>query len=122
MIRTVAIPTKVSRMGCAPGAGCCDDCGSHGSLQGTHTNRIATPGEGVRNSSMRAHMGDTVCDQDGNCYTDGVLTAAPLTTGPGCPPGVPNCGTSAGVVSNTTTYILAGVAIVAVLEFMSRRR
>lgn len=27
-----------------------------------------------------ARLGDVQCDQDGNCYTDGVLTAAPLTS------------------------------------------
>lgn len=29
MIRTVPIPKTVSRMGCTPGAGCCDECGGH---------------------------------------------------------------------------------------------
>jgi hypothetical protein len=32
----------------------------------------------IRNS--RARLGDVQCDSDGNCYTDGVLTAAPLTS------------------------------------------
>lgn len=32
---------------------------------------------------MRINLGETVCDQDKNCYTDGVLVSAPLTSTPG---------------------------------------
>lgn len=36
MIRTVPIPKTVSRVGCAPGSGCCSDCG------GGHLGDLAT--------------------------------------------------------------------------------
>lgn len=121
MIKTIPIPTTVSRMGCAPGADCCADCASHkmpatSPLAGTHTNRIAS----ARNMALRRHLGTTQCDPDGNCYTDGVLTSAPLTTGAGCPPGVASC--NPGGLPNTTLYLLAGLAAVALLEATSRRR
>lgn len=125
MIRTIAVPTTVSRMGCAPGSGCCDACGGH-SLKGTHSNRVFTTGDGGRNSALHSHLGDTVCDADGNCYTDGVLTAAPLTTGAGCPPGVASCSSSAGstlgMSNSTLMYVGGAVLIIALLEATSRRR
>lgn len=66
---------------------------------------------GMRNRALHGSLGDTICDPDGNCYTDGVLTAAPLTTGPGCPPGVPSCPASSGFTSgvNTTALVFAGI-------------
>lgn len=47
-------------MGCAPGSGCCDECGGHGSTVG--------------------RIGDASCDQDGNCYdpVTGVYTPSPV--------------------------------------------
>jgi len=95
-------------MGCAPGGACCESCKQH-------------------------RMGDTQCDSDGNCYTQAAdgsyqLTAAPATTGPGCGPGVTNCGgvstiTSAlGNVSPTWLYVGAGLLLVLLLEGHSRRR
>lgn len=51
--------------------------------------------QGMRSFALRGAMGDVACDQDGNCYdtTTGELTSAPLTTGPGCDPGMGGCGT-----------------------------
>ena len=92
MIRTVSIPNPAAgRIGCARGAGCCSDCGDH-----AETARIA----------------DVQCDQDGNCYTNGVLTAAPLTY----PAGV-----SSGL-STSTVYIIGAAVFVGLLELFSRRR
>lgn len=97
MIRTVAIPTTGNRLGCSPGGGCCDECG------GTN----------------HAHLGslrDTVCDSDQNCYdtTTGQLLSAPLTTGPGCAPGIPSCAAS-GAISATTLYIIGGLVLFGLL-------
>jgi hypothetical protein len=91
MIRTVPIPTRVSRMGCTPGGGCCDECGGH--------------------SQALGRLGDTACDQDGNCYDTGTgqLLSAPLTTGPGCAPGIPSCAASSGSLGTAAlgTYLPA---------------
>lgn len=67
--------------GCAPGSGCCDECGGHAPALG--------------------RLGDTACDSDGNCYdtSTGTLLSAPLTTGPGCAPGVPSCAASGGTLT-----------------------
>lgn len=111
-------------MGCAAGSGCCADCGGgdHGTthLSGTHTNRIA----GARNSALHSWLGATQCDQDGNCYTDGVLSAAPLTTGAGCAPGVASCSASTFSAPSSATLIYIGIGLLAVLmlEATSRRR
>ncbi len=101
MIRSVPIPTSVSRMGCAPGGDCCPDCASH-------------------KPAALGRLGATECDQDGNCYTDGVLTAAPLTTGAGCPPGMPTC--NPGGLSNTAMYVLGAAVLIGLREISSRRR
>ena len=97
MIRTLPIPTTGNRMGCAPGAGCCDECGGAG----------------------HAHLGSihaTVCDQDQNCWNSdtGELLSAPLTTGPGCAPGVPSCAAS-GAISATTLYAIGGLLLFGLL-------
>lgn len=98
----------------------CTDCGLQtGPPIGPppiHTHAIPT----ARNSALHAHLGDTQCDQDGNCYTDGVLTSAPLTTGAGCPAGVANCSTSG--LSSTMIYLGVGVLAILLLEATSRRR
>jgi hypothetical protein len=97
MIRTVPIPKTVSRMGCASGSGCCDECGGHA-------------------KTNLGSLHDTACDQDGNCYdtSTGTLLSAPLTTGPGCAPGVPSCAAS-GAISATTVYLIGGLALFAFL-------
>ena len=100
MIRTVPIPTKVNRMGCTPGGGCCDECGGHGS------------------AGNLGSLHDTACDQDGNCYdtSTGQLLSAPLTTGPGCAPGVPSCAASGGLgLTGVTPAVLIGVAVALLL-------
>lgn len=101
MIRSVQIPTggnvppfvPGSLQGCHPGGDCCDDCRSHRPATGppigspsTHVHLM-----GVRNTSLRASLGQLQCDQDGNCYDNGTLVSAPLTTGSGCQPGQPFC-------------------------------
>jgi hypothetical protein len=99
MIRTVPIPKTVSRLGCAPGCGCCDECGGHG-------------------TSNMGRLGDTACDQDGNCYdtSTGALLSAPLTTGPGCAPGVPSCAASGGLgITGVTPALLIGIAVALLL-------
>lgn len=73
MIRTVPIPKTASRMGCAPGGGCCDECGGH-NLAGTHRN-VFPAGAARRNPSLHRALGDVECDVDGNCYTDGVMSS-----------------------------------------------
>lgn len=109
MIRTIPIPKTVSRMGCAPGAGCCDECGGH------------SPAAPVNPAALM--LGDVQCDSDGNCYTDGVLTAAPLTTGAGCAPGVASCSSSPATgISSTWLYIGMALAAVLLMEATSRRR
>jgi MYXO-CTERM domain-containing protein len=120
MIRTVPIPTTVNRMGCAPGAGCCEECGGvSGPPIGAPSIHVhAIPSS--RNTALHASLGDVQCDQDGNCYTDGVLTSAPLTTGPGCPPGVPSC--SSGPSTSSLIYMGVGLLAVLLLEGTSRRR
>src|ERR1700723_964931 len=112
MIRTVHIPTKVSRMGCAPGSGCCDECSHTGPPIGApevHVHQI--PSE--RNSALRASLGTVNCDQDGNCYDDstGVYTPAPVSSS----------GVTSGL-SNTTLYIAGAVLLIGLLELTSRRR
>lgn len=109
MIRTVPIPTRgnvrpvtPAKMGCAPGSGCCDECGASPHLGGLH---------------------DTVCDQDQNCYdtVTGALLSAPLTTGPGCAPGVPSCAAS-GAVSPSTLWLIGGLFVFALFSFKGGRR
>jgi hypothetical protein len=94
MIRTIPIPKTVSRMGCTPGSGCCDECGAH----------------------AKANLGslhDTACDSDGNCYdtSTGALLSAPLTTGPGCAPGVPSCAASGGLTQAALGTYLPAIMI-----------
>jgi hypothetical protein len=79
-----------------------------------HTNRI----RGARNMALHSTLADLQCDTDGNCYSGGVLTTAPLTTGSGCAVGDPSCNTS----SSTWLYIGAGLLAIALLEATSRRR
>jgi len=120
MIQTVPIPTGVSRMGCTPGGDCCDQCRSHKPKGGQRRPPIvvvpaamwgkialgATPDpdhRGFRNIALRSHLGqDLQCDQDGNCYMDGTLISAPLTTGAGCAPGVASCAAS------TSNWLMIG--------------
>lgn len=80
-------------MGCAPGSGCCDECGGHGQALG--------------------RLGDTACDSDGNCYdtSTGTLLSAPLTTGAGCAPGVPSCAASGGLSTAVFGTYLPAVII-----------
>lgn len=121
MIYNVPIPTKVSRMGCTPGGNCCDDCRSHAQdvtgppigSAATHVHHIPT----MRNAALRGALGDTQCDQDGNCYdsTTGQLLSAPLTTGVGCPPGVETCGAS--IIANPSTWII-GVGLIALYSVL----
>ena len=121
MIRAVQIPKTVSRMGCAPGGGCCDECGG-GNLSGTHSYRIETPlGEGTRNSSLHAHLGDVSCDQDGNCYdtTTGALMSAPLTTTAGCAPGVSGCAAASTIGGMNSLYVIGGLALLAFIAMSS---
>lgn len=125
MIRTIPIPQTVTgRLGCAPGGDCCDECRSHRTgppigPAATHVHAIPTN----RNSALHSYLGETQCDQDGNCWTDGVLTAAPLTTGPGCPVGVPVCSTGAGGIDKSVlAYVGVGLGAVLLLELLFRRR
>lgn len=98
MIRSVPTP-KNGRMGCSPGGGCCSECGDHGKLQATQ------------------------CDDSGNCYTDGVLTAAPLTTGTGCAAGVTTCAASVfASVTPATWYVLGAGLLILMLEMSAGRR
>lgn len=103
MIHTVRIPSGVSRLGCAPGGDCCSDC-----------------------RSDRPRIGDTQCDDSGNCWTDGVLTAAPLTTGTGCAPGVPNCFFGLGSIPAPVWYLgggmVAALALTSLLGTGGKRR
>ena len=120
MIHSVEIPTTTGRIPTSPYPDadyCCDDCRS-GQACGSSAPPAAADchRNGVRNSALRGVLGLTQCDPDGNCWTDGVLTAAPLTTGLGCPVGVPVCNatpaTSSGEliagISNNTLYLAAG--------------
>lgn len=112
MIRTVPIPTGVNRMGCAPGADCCAACASHGP-----TNLGAASGSGRRNAALHVgdfHLGDTTCDVDGNCYevTESITYGAPASGGTSSP------GTFQ--MNNTTAFMIAGVAIIALLEVFTR--
>lgn len=109
MIRTVRIPTTVARMGCTPGGDCCSECAQTGPPIGspsTHVHNIP----GARNTALHSQLRATQCDQDGNCYTDGVLTSAPLTY----PLGV-------SAPASTTLYI-AGAALLVGLMFLKGRR
>jgi hypothetical protein len=101
MIYTVPIPTSVSRIagaGCHPGGDCCDSCRSHShgvtgppiGAPSVHVHAIPT----ARNVVLRSNLGQLQCDQDGNCYDNGTLVSAPLTTGVGCAPGDPTCSSS----------------------------
>lgn len=97
MIRTVAVPTTVSRMGCAPGGDCCDECRGHKSEPADAAALViyTAPWSGKKNATLHSRLGqDLQCDQDGNCYSDGTLVSAPLTTGAGCAPGVASCAAS----------------------------
>lgn len=94
MIRNIPIPKTVSRVGCTPGGGCCDECGGHG-------------------AQALGRLGDTACDSDGNCYdtTTGTLLSAPLTTGPGCAPGVASCAASGSLASAALGTYLPAIII-----------
>lgn len=99
-------------MGCAPGSGCCSECGDHTGppigAPAAHVHQI--PSE--RNSALRASLGTINCDQDGNCYDDstGVFTPAPVT------------GSTTSGLSNTTLYIAGALVLIGLLEVTSRRR
>jgi len=117
MIRTVQIPRTVSRMGCAPGSGCCSACSDHKPLRGLHE---ALTWQGPP---------QTQCDDSGNCWVDGELVKAPLTTGTGCPPGYPECLTSTVVntvsaVPKPVLYLGGGVVAALILNTLlgGRRR
>lgn len=100
-------------MGCAPGSGCCDECGTHTGppigAPSSHVHRIPSD----RNATLRASLGTVNCDQDGNCYDDstGTYTPAPVT----------GAGTAAGM-SSTTLYIIGAAVLIGLLELTSRRR
>jgi hypothetical protein len=68
MIHSVTIPA-INRMGCAPGAGCCAECGSHHSLGATDNAPTVT------------------CDDAGNCYevTSTITYGDPAATGSPAP-------------------------------------
>lgn len=110
MIRTISIPTTVPRMGCTAGRNCCDECAQTGPPIGpaaTHVHDIPS----VRNSALNSQLGATQCDQDGNCYTDGVLTSAPLTY----PLGVSG-------PTSTTLYALGAALLIGFMVLGSKRR
>jgi hypothetical protein len=88
----------------------------------------------------RPRMGVLQCDSDGNCYNVDptgtlapVLVAAPETTGPGCPVGIPDCGGVSSVTSaianlggqstiSPMTVAYVGLGLVAVVLLGSRGR
>ncbi len=110
MIRSVPIPTTVSRMGCAPGDDCCSDCKS----------KMGRLGASNLPDISQASSTGLQCDSDGNCYQDGVLVRAPLTTGAGCDPGIGSCGATG--LSNTTMYLIGAAVLIGILEITSRRK
>ena len=53
MIRTIPVPTSVSRLGCTPGGNCCDEC------------RTGPP---IGPAATHVHsLGDVSCDDTGTC-------------------------------------------------------
>lgn len=70
MIRTIPIPRTVSRIGCAPGGNCCDEC------------RTGPP---IGPASTHVHsLGDVSCDDTGTCTaTASVNTLAYVGVGLG---------------------------------------
>lgn len=124
MIRTVPIPKTVSRMGCASGGDCCDECraktGPPIGPAPDHVHAIPT----MRNACLHGHLGDVSCDQDGNCWdtSTGQLTAAPLTTGPGCAPGVLSCSASSSSSISPLVYVVgAGILGMILIDFFTER-
>lgn len=120
MIRSVKIPTGVSRMGCAPGAGCCDECGSHAPAMNLGA-LVPTTSTGRRHAALHSNLGDTTCDDQGNCYqvTSSVSYGAPVDS---AAPAASAPGSNSGLyqMNNTTTFMVVGVAIIAALEIFSR--
>lgn len=99
-------------MGCAPGSGCCSECGDQTGppigMPAVHVHQI--PSE--RNSALRASLGAVNCDQDGNCYDDSTGTYTPAAVSSSAGSGV----------SNTTLYIAGAILLIGLLEATSRRR
>jgi hypothetical protein len=124
MIRTIPIPKTINRIGCTPRGGCCDECGGGHLGAAVQKQSVFRPSfsaviqpdpmqrvNEVRRVLAMHHLGDTACDSDGNCYDTGTgqLLSAPLTTGPGCAPGIPSCAASSGSIGTAVlgTYLPA---------------
>lgn len=65
---------------------------------------------------MRINLGETVCDKDKNCYTDGVLVSAPLTSTPGQVGNV-DPDSIVKVLMDNALPLMAFVAAIVVLNF-----
>ena len=131
MIRTVPIPKTVSRMGCAPGSGCCDSCGGHTGppigAPADHTHAIP----GNRNRALHTALGDVLPDDPGlaqavadwaastNSAADQTALNALLMSGQTAPV---SSATSTGPSKSTLMYIGVGLLFVFLLEATSRRR
>lgn len=133
MIRTVSIPTTAgSRLGCAPGSGCCDECGGHTGppigAPAVHTHAIPSD----RNSALHAHLGDlpadpgldqAVADWAAQTNSDADQTAlnALLLAGHAAPRSTVSVSTSTGIPP-AAIYVGVAVGFVFLLELFSRRR
>lgn len=116
MIRTVEVPTTVSRIGGRVG---CSACGSEtGPPIGAapiHMHAIPT----ARNSALRAHLGDVTLDP--NDMTGGIAPDCAFGgTWPDCISPSTTTTTGAGV-STTTMYLVGGLLIIGLLELTRRR-
>lgn len=114
-------------MGCAPGAGCCDECGGHGKMGATHHNVGATVHQGYRGRMLHGALGDTTCDTAGNCYdvTSSVSYGGDLMTGP--PVNLNNPALQMGSADSqskisATTYILGAIALIGLIEILKGRK
>jgi hypothetical protein len=120
MIRTVPIPTTVSRMGCTACAGA--QTGPPVGPARTHVHAIPS----ARNSALRSHLGDVTLDP--NDMTGGIAPDCafggtwPDCITPSTTPGTSMFPTSTkGGMSPTTMYLLGGLLLVGLLEITRRR-
>lgn len=114
-------------MGCAPGAGCCDECGGHSAPTGAA--EIPTN----RNRALHGYLGDALPDDPGleqavsdwaaatNSAADQTALNALLMSGHTVPAAVSGS-TSTSPSSATLAYIGVGLLFVFLLEATSRRR
>lgn len=107
MIRTVRIPTGVSRMGCTPGGGCCSACGGHKTgppigPAATHVHALmGTAQSGRRNAALHSGLGDTPD------ITDTIIASNSLPDDPGLADAVATwAGDEASTINNQTLNAL----------------